>query len=186
MLAVHGDAEPMPNRGAHYSRLMPESAAPVPLQISFVVPDADEAVRIWHAQYGVGPWTLVNLTPDDPQVDGRHEPYAFRTALAPWGPVQLELIQPLDDRSHYARSLAAHDGKAHLHHIKLSSEDYQDAYDAMLASGHRVIQSGQLQETSFAYFTLGDAIGCAIERTTLQPGQPAGFLMGATETYPPQ
>jgi methylmalonyl-CoA/ethylmalonyl-CoA epimerase len=155
-------------------------------QICFVVPSVDDAVRIWHAKYGVGPWTLLNLAPDDPQVDGRDDPYAFRAAIATWGPIQLELIEPLDDRSHYAQSLAAHAGKPHFHHIKITNEDYHAAFDELLASGHQVVQSGRVGETAFAYFSLGDETGCTIEQASRRPGERPSYLTEGVETYPPQ
>lgn len=158
----------------------------MPQQICFVVPSVDEAVRIWHAQYGVGPWTLLNLAPDDPRVDGREEPYAFCAAVAAWGPIELELIEPLDDRSDYARSLAAHGGRPHFHHLKTTSGDYRDAVDALVAGGHRIVQSGRVGETAFAYLSLGDRTGCTIELASRRPGERPAYLTQGTETYPPR
>lgn len=158
----------------------------VPQQLCFVVPSVDEAVRIWHAQYGVGPWTLVSLAPDDPEVHGRVEPYAFRAAVATWGPIELELIEPLDERSHYARSLAEHGGKPHFHHLKTTCEDYREAVGALVAGGHEVVQSGRVGTTSFAYFSLGDRTGCTIEQASRRPGDRPAYLTEGVETYPPR
>src|SRR5215210_480929 len=91
------------------SHSMSESVSPVPLQICFVVPSVDEALRIWHAKYGVGPWTLGNVAVKEAQVDGRDDTFAMRVGVTAWGSIELELIEPLDDRSQFAQSLAAHD-----------------------------------------------------------------------------
>jgi hypothetical protein len=54
----------------------------------------------------------------------------MRVALAslPSGS-RIEIIQPLDERSPYARSLARHDGADHVHHVRFDVDDY----DASLA-----------------------------------------------------
>src|SRR4051794_40853511 len=61
-------------------------------------------------------------------VEGRPESFAFRVGLCTLASgFRLELIQPLDDRGPYADSLARHDGRDHVHHLRLDVGDYDDA-----------------------------------------------------------
>jgi hypothetical protein len=77
--------------------------------ICVVTHDIDRAVRMWSDRYGVGPWSLwtkdaSNMTA---VVDGEPTDFAMRVALCQLSPgFRLEIIQPLDDRSPYAKSLA--------------------------------------------------------------------------------
>src|SRR3954452_16346936 len=92
-----------------------------PSQVGFVVPSVDEAVATWCDKYGVGPWRIWNFGPEtlsDGMLDGVPSSYAMRIAVAKWQDFDIELIEPLDEKSIYAQSLTAHDGKAHLHHLR--------------------------------------------------------------------
>jgi hypothetical protein len=69
------------------------------MQIGIVVPDLDAAIRTYQEVYGIGPWEIVELGPDDAEdarIYGRPVEWRSRAALAMVGRVQWELIQPLD------------------------------------------------------------------------------------------
>ena len=99
--------------------------------ICVVTNDLDRAVRAWSDRYGVGPWSVYtkdasNMTA---RVDGVLADFAMRVALAPLSATtRIELIQPLDDRSPYAQSLARRDGRDHLHHVRFDVDDYDAAH----------------------------------------------------------
>jgi hypothetical protein len=141
-----------------------------PQQLGFVVPDVHRAVRIWFKEYGVGPWTVFLVVPEDPETFGVAEPYSMRVAVANWGPVQIELLEPVSGDTDYARSLAAHDGRPHLHHIKSGYEgDLDSAVGSLEDRGHQVILRGNLPGASrFAYTQVdGEGVGCVVELTQL-------------------
>lgn len=164
---------------------MPDPALVGPQQLGFVVPDVRQAVRRWWDEYGVGPWTVFLVEPEDPEAFGKHEPYSMRVGVATWGPVQIELLEPVSGDTDYARSLAAHRGRPHFHHIKSGYEGELDAAVARLESrGHQVILRGNVPGASrFVYTQLdGEGIGCAIELTKL--ADPFSFPE-IEEIYPP-
>jgi methylmalonyl-CoA/ethylmalonyl-CoA epimerase len=73
----------------------------------------------------------------------------MRAAFADVGNVQLELIQPLDERSIYAEFLREQ-GEG-FHHLAMDVEDH-DATVAMAKSkGSDLIQEGKVTDTGFAY-----------------------------------
>jgi hypothetical protein len=153
------------------------------MQIAFVVPDVRAAVRLWWAEYGVGPWTVFVVEPEDPEIEGAPQPYAMRVGVANWGPVQMELIEPVHGDTDYARSLAAHDGGAHLHHLKSGYEgDLDGAVAALEQRGHDVILRGDVPGTSRFAYTRVEGVGCPIELTQLADP----FVFPAVEeVYPP-
>ena len=65
--------------------------------------------------------------------------FAMRVALRSLSPTfRLELIQPLDEPSPYAGSLARHGGLDHVHHLRLDVADYDDARDRLVGLGNEV------------------------------------------------
>ena len=92
------------------------------LQISLVVRDLDAAMRTYVHEYGIGPWDVYEFNSDtvrDMQEDGQPVERAWRLALSQVGSVQLELIQPLDEHSIYARFLSEK-GEG-VHHVGVAA-----------------------------------------------------------------
>jgi methylmalonyl-CoA/ethylmalonyl-CoA epimerase len=100
--------------------------------------DIDRAIRLWSDRYGVGPWKLWTKDAGNMSatVGGKPVEFAMRVALCTLSPaVRLEIIQPLDERSPYAESLARHAGVDHIHHLRLDVDDYLDAREHLLGLG---------------------------------------------------
>jgi catechol 2,3-dioxygenase-like lactoylglutathione lyase family enzyme len=102
--------------------------------IGIVTNNIDRAVQVWTDRYGISPWSFYtkdksNMTAvmDDKPVD-----FAMRVALARISPSsRIEIIQPLDDRSPYAKSLTRHNGADHIHHIRFDVADYAETSDRL-------------------------------------------------------
>ena len=72
--------------------------------------------------YGIGPWKIYEFNPDnvrDLREHGQPTDCSWRLAVAMVGQLQWELIEPLDDRSIYARFLAEKGGG--VHHIAVAA-----------------------------------------------------------------
>jgi catechol 2,3-dioxygenase-like lactoylglutathione lyase family enzyme len=150
--------------------------------------DLDGAVRAWADRYGVGPWSIYTKDPSNmtASVDGTPTEFAMRVALAslPSG-ARIELIEPLDDRSPYARSLAANGGADHVHHVRFDVDDYETAAERLRGLGLPEILDARFAGTggSFAgtYFATEQELGVVVEIG----GAPAGFAMPPPErVYP--
>src|SRR5262249_4132709 len=91
--------------------------------------DLDRAVRTWADRYGVGPWSIYTKDASNmaATVHGQPTDFPMRVALAalPSG-ARIEIIEPLDDRSPYAQSLAANGGADHVHHVRFDVADHVD------------------------------------------------------------
>jgi len=137
-------------------------------QVGIVVEDLNQALQAYH---GVGPWAV--WTYDRSTVPGLHTSmgpadFRFRIALNNDDP-QIELIEPLDDRSLYAQWLA--DGRGGLHHLGYLVDNLASATDAMRAAGFTVLAGGWGNGADgsggFCYYDTIEAIGYiaeAIER----------------------
>jgi hypothetical protein len=125
-------------------------------------------------------------------VDGEPTEFAIRVALCDVSPAfRLEIIEPLDDRSPYASSLAQHGGADHIHHVRFEVEDYDRALDRL--------QNGLgLRPTLKAEFEGAPGVQSAFVGTYLATEEdlgfiveighaPAGFSMPEPElVYPPR
>ncbi len=87
-------------------------------QVSFMVRDMDEAVKCFADYYGIGPWTIVNfghidgdeeynrtaVKIEDTVLEGKYVGvYAVRIGACTLPGLQIELIQPLDDKSLFSK-----------------------------------------------------------------------------------
>ena len=100
--------------------------------------DIDRAVRVWSGRYGIGPWRLwtKDSTNMSAEVHGRPTDFAMRVALCSLSSgTRIEIIEPLDDRSPYADSLARHGGADHVHHVRLDVEDYAETRAELIGLG---------------------------------------------------
>ena len=122
-------------------------------------------------------------------VDGEPADFAMRVALCQVSPTfRLELIQPLDDRSPYAKSLAEHGGADHVHHVRFDVADYSAAKDRLQGLG---LESpldarfagapGASGEFVGTYFATEDELGFIVEIGEA----PEGFEMPAPESVYP-
>jgi catechol 2,3-dioxygenase-like lactoylglutathione lyase family enzyme len=160
--------------------------------IGIATNDLDRAVRTWADRYGVGPWSVYTKDASNmsARVDGAPTEFAMRVALASLSPTaRIEIIQPLDDRSPYAQSLARNGGADHIHHIRFDVDDYDAAVvrlrdelglhetlDAAFAGAPEV--DGAFRGT---YLATEDELGLVVEIGHA----PAGFAMPAPErVYP--
>jgi catechol 2,3-dioxygenase-like lactoylglutathione lyase family enzyme len=108
--------------------------------ICIVTRDIDRTVRVWADRYNVGPWSVHTFHSSriSASVDGLPSAFGIRVGYCQFGPgTRIELIQPLDDRSPYARSLAKHGGADHLHHLRLDVGDYASGLDQLTGLGLR-------------------------------------------------
>ena len=141
------------------------------LQVSVVVRDLEAAMRTYVDEYGIGPWDVYEFNPDT--VRGMHErgepvDSSWRLALAQVGRVQWELVEPLDQRSTYARFLAEK-GEG-VHHVGLAVADYGDAIAELERKRRDVVFGGEYNGVTFAYLGTEGDLGVVTEIFSGPPG----------------
>jgi catechol 2,3-dioxygenase-like lactoylglutathione lyase family enzyme len=161
--------------------------------ICVVTHDLDRSVRTWFDRYGVGPWRIWTKDASNMSaiVDGEPTDFAMRVALCQLSAgFRLEIIEPLDQRSPYARSLAERGGADHIHHVRFEVSDHDDAERRLRGLGLPVLLEAEFaaapgNDARFAarYFGTERDLGLVVETG----GAPAGFAMPEPEeVYPPE
>src|SRR6478672_3553073 len=84
-------------------------------QICIVTGSIEHAMEMWSDKYGLEePWSIYEFGSEklkDTTVDEEPAKWGMRTASTTLGDLYLELIEPLDEDSQYARSLREHGGR---------------------------------------------------------------------------
>jgi methylmalonyl-CoA epimerase len=153
-----------------------EHEAPQPLpflkngiaQVAIVVKDLEATVENYWTMFGIGPWhfyTYAKPLVKEMSYRGQPAEYKIRIALSQLGPLRIELIEPLDDRSIHAEFIKEH-GYG-VHHFGILVEDMQAALEQAGAAGLDMIQDGSgfglHGDGHYAYLDTEAALGVTLE-----------------------
>jgi hypothetical protein len=145
------------------------------VQIGVVVRDLERAMAALSEIFGIGPFRTIDWPPPD-RTDIRRlyygQPREFRARMAftELGPVELELIQPLDEQSIWADFMRER-GEG-IHHIRFNVADTAPVVDYLAGQGVQAAQmgSGLRPGTTWVNFDTASLIGFVIEVMSVVPG----------------
>lgn len=145
------------------------------VQIGVVVADLDKSIQALTEVFGIGPFRSIEWPPPDRTDIKRHyygEPGEFtaRMAFTELGPVELELIQPLEGESIWADFLRGQGGG--IHHIRFNVPDLRPVIEYLDGQGIQAAQtgSGLRPGTNWANFDSASMVGFVIEAMNVVPG----------------
>lgn len=147
-------------------------------RVGIVVRDAEAKFKMFEKYLGADRSTVEitdtlapgtrfkNLT-----MDG--EPLTFHTKflIFPLSNIEIELIQPLDDKGPYAKFLAEH-GEG-VQHFNIELDDQDKFHRIMEEISAADVTSGQLENTSYRYFDTREAFGVILETCRRKPFEEA-------------
>ena len=139
-------------------------------QIGIVVRDLDAAVRRYVDHFGIGPWQFYEFNAGNAQELKEYgEPVerSWRLAVTMVGQVMWELIEPLDEKSVYARFLAER-GEG-VHHIAVVTPCFEDLVAAQAQRGNNLELSGTFSGVKVAYLPTAHDLGVVIEISSGTP-----------------
>jgi len=123
-------------------------------QVSIAVKDIDKVVESWSSMFGIGPWTYTDIG----GTDAKGRPWKARLAFAYLGPVQIELVQPVEGRifqSHFLDTF----GEG-LHHLGFYVDDVDGEASNLVAQGAKLLIT---DPGNFAYLESGGPGGVIFE-----------------------
>ena len=114
------------------------------VQIGVVVPDLDQATRLLTSLFGIGPFHFIEW-PNRPESKyffrGKEEHIKIRQAFAQVGPLELELIQPLEGERNAYHQFLEERGSG-IHHVLFEVEDMDQVVRNFSPQGVEVLQAG--------------------------------------------
>ena len=140
-------------------------------QIGIVVRDLDATLRRYVDDYGIGPWEIFEVTPENaPDLlhDGQPLKAATRSAVAMVGNVMWEVTQPLDEHGIFARFLAEK-GEG-VHHIAVHTPNFKDVVEQEKQRGRTFPLSGSFTGIEVAYLPTDRDLGVILEIFSGMPG----------------
>jgi methylmalonyl-CoA/ethylmalonyl-CoA epimerase len=136
------------------------------MQIGIVVPDVEAAVRTYQDVYGIGGWQIMEIgseNAEDVRLHGRPVEWKSKIAVTIVGSVMWELIQPIDENDLFGRFLAERGGVGGVHHIAVSTPDYQRVVREQMARGNGPILSGTFSGVEVQYLDTERELGVILE-----------------------
>jgi methylmalonyl-CoA/ethylmalonyl-CoA epimerase len=143
---------------------MPEPVFTQTMQIGIVVRNLDATLQKYTDDFGIGPWKTYEFNSEnasDLYEYGEHVERSWRLAVTMVGHVMWELIEPLDDKSVYARFLAEK-GEG-VHHIAVTTPHFDEAVAAQAKQGNKLPLSGTFSGTKVAYLPTDRDLGVILE-----------------------
>jgi methylmalonyl-CoA/ethylmalonyl-CoA epimerase len=145
------------------------------VQIGVVVRDLDRVRQVLSAVFGLGPFRTITYPPPgraslETFYHGQPGDFVYRLAFTELGPVELELIQPLEGDSVWKDFLEQH-GEG-IHHIRFNVPDVEAVIEYLKKQGIGVAQrgAGLRPGTNFAVLDTEGKVGFAIEIFNPMPG----------------
>lgn len=123
-------------------------------QVGIVVNDIDSVIEKWSAIFGINHWAFREMAGSD----GQGHRHRVRLAFARIGPLEIELIQPLEGRVFHSLFLETH-GEG-LHHIGSYVDDVDGEAKSLQAQGARVLSA---RPDFYAYLDSGQSDGVIFE-----------------------
>ena len=146
------------------------------MQMAYVPPDFDAALRHWTETMGVGPFfSLEHISLPNCRYEGQPSDIDFSIALAYWGDMQVELVRQHNDApSIYKRW--RDEGRDGLHHVCIVVDDMAHARKVCAAAGARVAQEGEVAGGGeVIYVDAGGGPGSLVELICLPQSTLDGF-----------
>jgi len=136
-------------------------------QIGYVVADLAASLPRYEALFG--PFETGETPPTEHEVHGQPVSFSLKLAVNRSGPIEIELIQPLDGASPHAEHLAAR-GEG-LHHVRFRVADVDEKRAALEAAGHRTILYKRYGPgVAFAYLETPAELGSSLIELLEMPG----------------
>lgn len=115
-----------------------------PVQIGIVVRDLERATQALTSLFGIGPFSYIewpNRVGAKYFYRGKEEHIKIRQAFVQIGPLELELIQPIEgDRNAYREFLEQKGGG--IHHVLFEVDDMDQVVRSLSEKGVGILQAG--------------------------------------------
>jgi hypothetical protein len=150
------------------------------MQTAYVTNDIYAAMKRYTALLGGPRWTVWHVEGGEQSTyRGRLAEFTFDMALAQFGGMMLELIQPITGQSTYSEALiGAPENSILAHHMGFDVfdlGDYHNIRDELITARYEVVQGGLFGENEYVYFDTRKEIGVFLELLWMDAPTREGF-----------
>jgi len=132
------------------------------VQLSYVVPDVVAAAWRWVDLYGAGPFLLLPPTEFDAAYRGGIAHMHYRLGVTQLGPLQLELVEVLDEAPNYFREMYA-PGEGGPHHLSTVTSDFDGTLAHFTSLGLEPVATSTSRVGRVAYIDTRPTLGLFTE-----------------------
>lgn len=129
------------------------------LHIGVAVKDAEKTVQALSRIWGLADPEIFDYEPKEGELIVGQS-FKVRVVSFQLGPVRIELLQPLDDLSIWAKFID--DRGEGIHHVAFGVSHYDETVDKFKAEGHKMLASASFNGTRWCYLEMA-AGGIVIE-----------------------
>ncbi len=131
-------------------------------QIGLVVHDLEKAAATYYSTFGIGPFSVVpEVRFNGVILRGRPTDSKIKVAFADSGPVQIELIQPLEGENIYTEFLRS--GREGLHHLGFEVDNFEGMLAKFQRRGIEPVFWRSYRSMAFAYLDTVKIGGVMVE-----------------------
>lgn len=117
--------------------------------VGIAVKDAEKTVQLLSSIWNIGEPQIYDYEPKQEELFVGQQ-FKARLVWLKFGPLTLELLQPLDDRSIWS-SFIAEKGEG-IHHIAFGVSNYDEMVERFKAQGHKMLVSAIFNGERWCYF----------------------------------
>ncbi len=143
------------------------------LQIAICVRNLDATIRHYEEDFGIGPWTRWDTTPEffpDQHEHGVPVAHTTRCAATTIGTLMLEVFEPLSPDSIFSKFLEEK-GEG-VHHIGVRTPDFDGLVAEQARQGNTLPLHGHVQGIDVAYLPTDRTLGVLLEVFKAPEGHP--------------
>ena len=131
-------------------------------QIGMVVRDLQKTADFYYSTFGIGPFSIVpEMRFDGVILRGQPTDSKVRLGFADSGPLQIELIQPLEGENIYTDFLRS--GNEGLHHLGFEVDNFEGMLAKFKRRGIEPVFWKHYRSMAFAYLDTGKIGGVIVE-----------------------
>jgi len=131
------------------------------VQVALVVRNLEDTIQKLRSLWKVGPFEIRESDNPGGIVHGRKAHIKARLAFAKAGPIDLELIEPVEGENIYWEFLQTK-GEG-VHHLKIPVQDFESELARIKGKGIGVLQSADSPRVSYAYLDTEKTLGVIFE-----------------------
>jgi methylmalonyl-CoA/ethylmalonyl-CoA epimerase len=117
--------------------------------VGIAVKDAEQTAKFFSSIWNIGQPEVFDYEPTLEEMQAG-TPFRVRLVFIKFGPLTLELLQPLDDRSIWS-SFIAEKGEG-IHHLALGVSNYDEMLEMTAAAGHELLVAATFEGCRWCYF----------------------------------